>query len=180
VPSRQGTGRTSAAQQLAKPAVSPARPGLPSRGPRRWPPQWLCNADKSHHEPKRRLKRFFETLYSCLVRGGRAVLQVRALPRADPPRRCRRHCPAPSIAQQAGRAGSPCGTSCRSLWPDTHPPCPMQVYPENGSQAEMLVAAAMKVNRSPGTPTRAGPALRTYRALCIGPCSRAQAAAWCC
>jgi hypothetical protein len=42
--------------------------------------QWLCNADKTNNEPKRRLKRFFETLYGSLVRGGRAVLQVGGLP----------------------------------------------------------------------------------------------------
>ena len=56
--------------------------------------QWLCNADKSSHDPRRRLKRFFESLYGCLSRGARAVLQV---------------------------------------------------YPENATQAEMLVGAAMKV-----------------------------------
>jgi hypothetical protein len=38
--------------------------------------QWLCNADKTSHDPRRRLKRFFETLYGCLSRGARAVLQV--------------------------------------------------------------------------------------------------------
>jgi len=38
--------------------------------------QWLCNADKTCNEPKRRMKRFFETLYSCLSRGARAVLQI--------------------------------------------------------------------------------------------------------
>lgn len=61
--------------------------------------QWLCNADKSSHEPRKRLKRFFETLYSSLRRGARAVLQC---------------------------------------------------YPENSTQAEMLVAAAMKVGFSGG------------------------------
>ncbi|KAI8469280.1 MAG: S-adenosyl-L-methionine-dependent methyltransferase [Monoraphidium minutum] len=61
--------------------------------------QWLCNADRSSHDPRRRLKRFFETLYACLARGARAVLQI---------------------------------------------------YPENGAQAEMLVAAAMKVGFSGG------------------------------
>lgn len=39
--------------------------------------QWLCNADRSSHDPRKRLKRFFETLYGCLARGARAVLQVR-------------------------------------------------------------------------------------------------------
>lgn len=38
--------------------------------------QWLCNADTSKNEPKRRLRRFFDTLYACLAKGGRAVLQV--------------------------------------------------------------------------------------------------------
>jgi len=61
--------------------------------------QWLCNADKSSHDPRRRLKRFFESLYGCLSRGARAVLQV---------------------------------------------------YPENATQAEMLVGAAMKVGFSGG------------------------------
>ncbi|GAB4839527.1 hypothetical protein Ancab_029053 [Ancistrocladus abbreviatus] len=38
--------------------------------------QWLCNADKSSHEPRLRLKVFFSSLYRCLARGARAVLQV--------------------------------------------------------------------------------------------------------
>ncbi|MCD7449792.1 hypothetical protein HAX54_001529 [Datura stramonium] len=38
--------------------------------------QWLCNADKSSHEPRLRLKAFFGSLYRCLGRGVRAVLQV--------------------------------------------------------------------------------------------------------
>ncbi|WCJ34008.1 18S rRNA (guanine-N(7))-methyltransferase RID2 [Euphorbia peplus] len=38
--------------------------------------QWLCNADKSSHEPKLRLKAFFGSLYKCLARGARAVFQV--------------------------------------------------------------------------------------------------------
>ncbi|KAK6934430.1 18S rRNA (guanine(1575)-N(7))-methyltransferase Bud23, C-terminal [Dillenia turbinata] len=38
--------------------------------------QWLCNADKSSHEPRLRLKAFFGSLYKCLSRGARAVLQV--------------------------------------------------------------------------------------------------------
>ncbi|KAE8667015.1 putative 18S rRNA (guanine-N(7))-methyltransferase [Hibiscus syriacus] len=38
--------------------------------------QWLCNADKSSHEPRLRLKAFFGSLYRCLARGTRAVLQV--------------------------------------------------------------------------------------------------------
>jgi 18S rRNA (guanine1575-N7)-methyltransferase len=37
--------------------------------------QWLCNCDRKGHEPFRRLKTFFTTLYSCLRKGARAVLQ---------------------------------------------------------------------------------------------------------
>jgi len=37
--------------------------------------QWLCNADKSTHIPKKRLNIFFQSLYNCLCRGGKAVLQ---------------------------------------------------------------------------------------------------------
>jgi len=37
--------------------------------------QWLCNADKKYHEPRRRLNKFFQSLYNCLARGARAVLQ---------------------------------------------------------------------------------------------------------
>lgn len=40
--------------------------------------QWLCYADKSSHEPRLRLKAFFGTLYRCLARGARAVLQLYA------------------------------------------------------------------------------------------------------
>lgn len=29
--------------------------------------QWLCNADKSHHVPHKRLYQFFTTLFACLV-----------------------------------------------------------------------------------------------------------------
>ncbi|XP_024390204.1 18S rRNA (guanine-N(7))-methyltransferase RID2 [Physcomitrium patens] len=38
--------------------------------------QWLCNADKSCNNPRLRLKAFFGTLYKCLARGARAVLQI--------------------------------------------------------------------------------------------------------
>ncbi|GAB2251733.1 hypothetical protein Droror1_Dr00004580 [Drosera rotundifolia] len=38
--------------------------------------QWLCNADKSSHNPRLRLKAFFGSLYRCLSRGAKAVLQV--------------------------------------------------------------------------------------------------------
>lgn len=37
--------------------------------------QWLCNADNSSHEPRKRLKAFFTQLYRCLRRGAKAVLQ---------------------------------------------------------------------------------------------------------
>jgi len=37
--------------------------------------QWLCNADKKSHEPRRRLSRFFQSLFQCLSRGARAVFQ---------------------------------------------------------------------------------------------------------
>jgi len=37
--------------------------------------QWLCQADKSYHNPVKRLYKFFSTLYSCLTRGARAVFQ---------------------------------------------------------------------------------------------------------
>lgn len=38
--------------------------------------QWLCNADQTDHDPRKRMRRLFESLYACLVRGGRAVLQI--------------------------------------------------------------------------------------------------------
>ncbi|KAJ1561051.1 Williams Beuren syndrome chromosome region 22 protein [Nowakowskiella sp. JEL0078] len=37
--------------------------------------QWLCNADKSSHNPQQRLSRFFTTLYTCLTRTARAIFQ---------------------------------------------------------------------------------------------------------
>ncbi|CAH7690887.1 S-adenosyl-L-methionine-dependent methyltransferase [Phakopsora pachyrhizi] len=37
--------------------------------------QWLCNADKTSNSPPKRLKAFFESLFSSLVRGARAVFQ---------------------------------------------------------------------------------------------------------
>jgi len=37
--------------------------------------QWLCNCDKKGQEPFRRLKTFFDCLYTCLKRGARAALQ---------------------------------------------------------------------------------------------------------
>lgn len=38
--------------------------------------QWLCNQDKACNEPRKRMRRFFETLYAALRRGARAVLQI--------------------------------------------------------------------------------------------------------
>ncbi|KAK7075748.1 Williams Beuren syndrome chromosome region 22 protein, partial [Halocaridina rubra] len=37
--------------------------------------QWLCYADSSHHKPAKRLYKLFMTLFACLSRGSRAVLQ---------------------------------------------------------------------------------------------------------
>lgn len=37
--------------------------------------QWLCNADKKDHNPAKRLLNLFSTLYTCLTREGKAVLQ---------------------------------------------------------------------------------------------------------
>lgn len=38
--------------------------------------QWLCNADRSSHNPRLRLKAFFTSLYRCLANGAKAVFQV--------------------------------------------------------------------------------------------------------
>ncbi len=37
--------------------------------------QWLCYSNSAHQNPRRRLTRFFSSLYTVLKRGGRAVLQ---------------------------------------------------------------------------------------------------------
>lgn len=37
--------------------------------------QWLCNADSAKADPKKRLERFFNTLYASLKRGGKFVAQ---------------------------------------------------------------------------------------------------------
>lgn len=37
--------------------------------------QWLCNAEKSIHNPYKRLKHFFQTLYRSLVLGARCCFQ---------------------------------------------------------------------------------------------------------
>ncbi|KAF7504318.1 hypothetical protein GJ744_002507 [Endocarpon pusillum] len=37
--------------------------------------QWLCNADTSNVSPEGRLRRFFDSLYASLRRGGKAVCQ---------------------------------------------------------------------------------------------------------
>lgn len=38
--------------------------------------QWLCNADTATADPRKRLRHFFDSLYACLNRGARAVLQM--------------------------------------------------------------------------------------------------------
>lgn len=38
--------------------------------------QWLCNQDKSCNNPVQRIKKFFVSLYNCLARGAKAVLQI--------------------------------------------------------------------------------------------------------
>ncbi len=40
--------------------------------------QWLCYQNKKSHIPRLRLKRFFQSLYESLRRGGRAVIQLYA------------------------------------------------------------------------------------------------------
>lgn len=37
--------------------------------------QWLCNADTSYNDPKRRTMRFFNTLFAALKKGGKFVAQ---------------------------------------------------------------------------------------------------------
>lgn len=37
--------------------------------------QWLCNAEKSAHNPYKRLKAFFQSLYNCLSLGARCCFQ---------------------------------------------------------------------------------------------------------
>jgi 18S rRNA (guanine1575-N7)-methyltransferase len=37
--------------------------------------QWLCNADKKIHEPRKRLSRFFTTLFTAMNKGARAIFQ---------------------------------------------------------------------------------------------------------
>ncbi len=38
--------------------------------------QWLCYSSKKEHTARKRLMRFFSSLYGCLKRGSRAVLQL--------------------------------------------------------------------------------------------------------
>ena len=38
--------------------------------------QWLCTAFKSSHQPKTRIKRFFESLFACMRKGTRVVIQL--------------------------------------------------------------------------------------------------------
>lgn len=54
----------------------PIRPGMVDGAISISAVQWLCNADTSANDPRKRLRRFFETLYACLAKGARAVLQV--------------------------------------------------------------------------------------------------------
>ena len=37
--------------------------------------QWLCNAEKAHHNPYKRFAKLFDSLYKALARGARAVFQ---------------------------------------------------------------------------------------------------------
>lgn len=37
--------------------------------------QWLCNADTSYNDPKKRLMRFFNTIFAALKKGGKFVAQ---------------------------------------------------------------------------------------------------------
>ncbi|XP_045816486.1 18S rRNA (guanine-N(7))-methyltransferase RID2 isoform X1 [Trifolium pratense] len=60
--------------------------------------QWLCNADRSSHNPRLRLKAFFTSLYRCLANGAKAVFQV--YPENDDQREL-----ILSAAMQAGFAG---------------------------------------------------------------------------
>ena len=50
---------------------SPPCPHLPASSPAAPPPQ-----DTSANEPRKRLRRFFDSLYACLAKGARAVLQI--------------------------------------------------------------------------------------------------------
>jgi len=38
--------------------------------------QWLCNADKTHHKPHKRLYAFFSSLYACLVSRLKAIFKA--------------------------------------------------------------------------------------------------------
>ena len=94
-----------------------------------------CNSDnwsvqdQTGHEPRKRMRRLFESLYACLVRGGRAVLQIY-----------------PENAQQVD-------TDLRQVQIDT---TPHSAASELGClycqfvQAEMLTSTAMKAGFSGG------------------------------
>ena len=47
---------------------------LPANRPR--PPPLPPRQDSSKNDPRKRLRRFFESLYACLAKGARAVLQI--------------------------------------------------------------------------------------------------------
>ncbi len=100
--------------------------------------QWLCNADSAGADPRRRMRRFFESLYASLTRGGRAVLQARC--------------------QNAPHSSSLCSPWGRSCLPNPHMDraarsCVLhlpQIYPESPAQAEMLTSAAMRAGFTGG------------------------------
>ncbi len=97
--------------------------------------QWLCNADTAGADPRRRMRRFFESLYASLTRGGRAVLQAR----------CRN-------APQSLSLRSPRGSIQIHKWPgQPADACVLlQIYPESPAQAEMLTSAAMRAGFTGG------------------------------
>lgn len=152
--------------------------------------QWLCNADKASHDPRRRLKRFFETLYGALARGARAVLQVRGGGGRE------RECDAGlwnagtlcNTLVSDSCVGASCSASCDNhfLVPahsPTHVPgvalLLRQVYPENAAQAEMLVGAAMRVGFSGGLVVdypHSTRAKKYFLVLMVGPSSYVPAA----
>ncbi|CAI5948881.1 unnamed protein product [Closterium sp. NIES-64] len=86
--------------------------------------QWLCNADKSSHNPRLRLKdffqAFFQSLYRSLARGGRAALLPRAFFQ--------------SLYRSLARGGR----------------AALQIYPNGAPQLEMISKAAMQAGFSGG------------------------------
>ena len=84
----------------------------------------LLSQDQSDHDPRKRMRRLFESLYACLVRGGRAVLQIY-----------------PENAQQVD-----CFHQCRLLLIQHTLFCETSYF----VQAEMLTSTAMKSGFSGG------------------------------